>query len=122
MSDNKYYLPWNDDSLIWGSNPYVWSEVFVVIHVAQAVGGGGGGLILDPKNPWKDVLDQLREKKVPDKTAKNFLRVVAKVNGITTESRKPLSEIEKKIQVKHIRKTFETFNQKVEVKVKNIRN
>lgn len=121
MSQKKEYLPWNNDSLVWGTVEYIWSEVAIIIEVSEILGGGGGGLILDPENPWKDIIDKLREKRVEEKKQKEFLKIVTKVNGIITSDRKPISSIERKIKVDHIRKTFETFGQKVEVKVKNIR-
>jgi hypothetical protein len=120
MSGEKIYFLWNNDELFWNTTEYVWSDVAIVIQVASS-GGGGGGLILDPNNPWKSVLDKLKEEKIEKKVSDEFLKIVAKVNGLVISEKKEINRIEKKIKIHHIKKTFETFGQKVEVKVKNIR-
>lgn len=120
MGQQKFYLAWNYDSLIWGSNDYIWSEVFIIIEIGQSL--GGGGLALPTENPWKTVLDELRKKGVSEEKSKVFLQVIARVNGLVKTETKNLSDdIEKHVTVDHIRKTFDTFGQKVEVKVKNIK-
>ena len=120
MSKQKYYLPWNGDSIIWGSNDYIWNEVFILIEVSTAL-GGGGGIILPTKNPWEEVIKKLREIDYPKEKAKIFLQVITRVNGIVKSETKTVDDIEKKITVDHIRKTFEAYGQKVQVTVKNVK-
>jgi hypothetical protein len=121
MGNQKVYLQWNNDSLIWNLNDYVWSEVFIIIQVGTAV-GGGGGLVLPKNNPWDEVKKVLKEKEFPEEKIESFLQVVAKVNGLVTKQTKKQESIEKLVQIKHIRKTFEQFGQKVNVEVKNVKN
>ena len=120
MSGEKVYFLWNNDGLVWSTADYVWSDVAIVIQVATA-GGGAGGMLLDPENPWKSVLDKLREERVEKKVSDEFLRIVAKVNGLVISDQQQINRLEKKIKVNHIKKTFEAFGQKVEVRVKNIK-
>jgi hypothetical protein len=122
MGQQKIYLNWNYDDLIWGSNNYVWSEVYILIQVAEAISGGGGGLILPQKDQTWDELDKfLTKKKFAEDKKKQFLSIIARVNGLVKTEVKDLDAVKKKITVKHIKKTFEEFGQKVEVTVKNVK-
>lgn len=118
--EDKIWLQWNNDSLVWGSNDYIWSQVYIVIQVAAAF-GGGGGLALPKENPWNEIEKKLKELRFPEKKKQTFLEVVARVNGLVTKETKTLEDVKKSVSVDHIRKTFETFGQKVEVKVKNVK-
>ena len=120
MASKKIYLQWNHDSLIWDQNDYTWSEVFIVIQIADAI-SGGGGIVINPNKPWESFVDEIKDKKIPEEVQRNFLIVVARVNGLLTSDKKVIDNVEKAIKVKHIRKTFDAFGQKVEVKVKNIK-
>ena len=122
MATKKIWLQWNNDSIIWGSNDYIWSEVFIMIQIGESFGGGSGGLILPKKEPWKEVEKQLDDKKFTEEDKKLFLQVIARVNGLVTSEVKTVdNSLKKSITVDHIKKTFNAFGQKVEVKVKNVK-
>jgi len=123
MSEIKIWLLWNNDTIIWGDNPFVWSEVYVIQKITESYGGGGGGgLILPNKNPWRDLEKKLKKDNFSEDERKIFLQVVARINGIVTSEVKTVDkDLKKQITVEHIKKTLESFGQKVEVKVKNIK-
>ena len=122
MANKKLWLPWNYDTLVWGSNDYIWSEVFIMVQLGETFGGSAGGLLLPRKNPWQDVEKQLDDKKFSEDDKKLFLQVIARVNGLVSSDVKTIdSSLKKTITVDHIRKTFSAFGQKVEVKVKNVK-
>lgn len=70
MAQVKKYLTWDQTEypIEWDNNPYTWEEVFVLIEVAQAVGGGH----LSPHDAYKHLSDE--KKKV-------IIKVIAKVKG-----------------------------------------
>jgi hypothetical protein len=107
MSEQRIYLNWNDDSLYWSGGPkdYVWSEVYVVVRVAEAFGGGGGGVILNRKNPIEDI-EKLTNKKIADE----FKRIVIRVNGLEKVKDKAR---EPRVTAHHIKKTFQHFGIRV---------
>ena len=122
MATKKIWLQWNNDSIIWGSTEYIWSEVFIIIQIAEAFGGGAGGLLLPKKEPWKEVEKKLDDKKFTEEDKKLFLQVIARVNGLVSSEVKTVdSSLKKSITVDHIKKTLNAFGQKVEVKVKNVK-
>jgi hypothetical protein len=120
MSQEKIYLQWNNDTLVWGTSEYIWSEVYIIIQIAEAV-GGGGGMLLPKKGAWNDLEKMLDDKKISTEQKKIFLQVIARVNGLTTSRVKSVSSLKKKITVDHIKNTFNAFGQKVEVKIKNVK-
>ena len=81
MPQQKIYLQWNYDSIIWGFNDYIWSEVYILINIGTSF-GGGGGLVLPNKNPWKDVEKQFKEKEFTEEDTKKFLEIVVLMVGI----------------------------------------
>jgi len=121
MSQEVVWLLWNNDSLIWGENDYIWSEVFIVIEVGAALGGGGGGFLLPTHDTWDEIDRNLTKKKFVEQKKRQFLQIVARVNGLVTSEVKDIDSIKKKITVKHIKKTFEAYGHKVEIKVKNVK-
>lgn len=122
MSEIKIWLLWNNDTLVWGDNPFIWSEVYVIQKVTDSFSGGGGGLLLPNKNSWKDLEQQLKDKDFSKEERKIFLHVIARVNGLVKSEVKTIDpNVKKEITVEHIRKTLESFGQKVEVKIKNIK-
>lgn len=121
MSEIKIWLLWNNETIIWGDNPFIWSEVYVIQRVTESF-GGGGGLLLPNNNPWKDLERQLKDKEFTKEERKIFLQVIARVNGLVKSEVKTIDpNVKKEITVEHIKKTLETFGQKVEVKIKNIK-
>jgi len=109
----KIYLDWNNDSLWWvggpsgppGSVDYIWSEVYIVIEVANTLAAGG---YLQEDHQW----DWL-EKKLPPKVSEEFKKIVIKVNDLSKERNDDI-----KITVDHIIKTFTHYGVKVDVKWK----
>ena len=122
MATKKIWLQWNNDTIVWSANDYIWSEVFIVINIVDSMGGSAGGLLLPKKNPWKEVEKQLDDKKFTEEDKKIFLQVIARVNGLVSSEVKTIdSSLKKSITVDHIKKTLNAFGQKVEVKVKNVK-
>lgn len=104
----RVYLPWNDDTVYWsaGEIDYVWSEVYIIVEVADVLGG-----YLPEDHTW----DWL-EKKIEKGKLEEFKRIVIKVNGEEKEKG------DFKIGISEIRKTFEhygfpTRKEKIGVKV-----
>jgi hypothetical protein len=95
----KFYLPWNDDSLYWsaGDTDYIWSEVYIVEGVASSVEMSGGYLPDDHTWDWL-------EKKIEKSHVEEFKRIVIKVNGLEKEKKENI-----KIGISEITKTFEHF-------------
>ena len=119
MEDGKYYLPWNFDTLVWGTTDYIWSEAYIVSQIAA---GSGGAINLPLSDTWNEVEKQLTKKKITQEQQKVFLRVVARVNGLTkTEEKAVDADLKKIITIKHIRNTFQEFGHKVEVTVKKVK-
>ena len=87
----------------------------------EALGGGGGGVLLPGTGTWKEVEKKLDDEKVPEETKRLFIQIIARVNGLVKSETKYSDSIKKKITVDHIKKTFEAYGQKVEVTVKNIK-
>lgn len=111
MSEKRIYLSWNNDSLFFsgGASDYVWSEVYIVMQVAESFGGGagGGGVIFNSKDPIEEI-----EKKLGRKTAQEFKRIVIRVNGlekIKDKSREP------NVTARHIKNTFQHFGIRVQL-------
>jgi hypothetical protein len=113
MAQKKVWLNWNDDRIWWngpnsgpdGTIDFIWSEVFIIIEVGEAIGGGGVGGLIPDKDPW-DWIDKKIEKKVEKEKREKFKQIVIRVNGI--EKVKKEGD-EPKITVDHIRNTFNYF-------------
>ena len=95
----KFYLPWNDDSVYWsaGDTDYVWSEVYILVGVASSVDMAGGYLPDDHTWDWL-------EKKIEKSHVEEFKRIVIKVNGLEKEKKENI-----KIGISEISKTFEHY-------------
>ena len=117
MSQQKIWLNWNDDRVWWngpnagpeGTIDFIWSEVYIIIEVGEAMGGGGGGL-RPQRDPW-DWLDKKLEKRIEKEKREKFKKIIIKVNGIEKEKK----EEEPVITVDHIRNTFNYFGVKVKL-------
>lgn len=69
MTQTKQYLTWEQTQypIQWDNNPYTWEEVFVLIEIAEQIGGGGN---------YQDVYKHLEPKK-----KKVLIKLIAKVKG-----------------------------------------
>jgi hypothetical protein len=106
MSQQKVWLKWSYDSIVWGNNPYIWSEVYILINVGMEY-GGGGGMVLNPAKPWKDLDKQLKQKKFTAKDRAKLLELVVRVNGLVkSEVREIDDSVEKRITIDHIKNTL----------------
>ena len=110
MLQERIWLKWNLNDIIWSNNPYLWSEVYIVQVVTQGISqGGGGGSFSTRKNKvWTDVRKQIRKAGIDDETASKFLEIVVKVNDVTNKEVRELSEkdLNKMITVEHIKNTI----------------
>ncbi len=75
MTQVKQYLTWDQTTypIQWDNNPYTWDEVFVLIEVAQAGGGGNYG----------QAYQRLEKKK-----KKTLIKLIARVRGEEFEEEK----------------------------------
>ena len=106
-------LTWSQSEypIVWSSNSYTWNDVSVTTFVADAIGGGSGGIILTKKS-ISDVA-----KKHPTEF-ENFVKIVCKVNNldyVTIKQRK----VKPIVLMGEIKRTFEEVI-KATVTVKNI--
>lgn len=79
MAQVKQYLTWDQTEypIQWDNNPYTWDEVFILLEVAQAAGGGG----------YQQAYQKLdKEKK------KKLIRLIAKVKGEEFKEEKYVQE------------------------------
>jgi hypothetical protein len=106
MAQQKIWLKWTYPGIIWGNNAYIWSEVYILINVAESMGGGGGGIVLNNKRPWKDVEKTLKKKNFSEEDRKKFLEVVVRINGISKKEVRELDELKKLVTVEHIKNTL----------------
>lgn len=115
MPQQKVYLNWNYDSIIWGSNDYIWSEVYILINIGENFGGGGGGLLLNKNEPWRDVEKQLKKKKFTEEDTRKFLEIVVRVNGLNKTEVREINTLKKSITVDHIKNTIATVAPSIKV-------
>ncbi len=108
----KIYLNWDDARVYWsgGEIDFIWSEVYIIEEVANAISRGGGGGML----PDNEALKWLKDK-IDPKTVEKFKRIAIRVNGL-----EKIKEEGKEIIVTadHIRNTLRAFGIKVSVEVK----
>jgi len=108
MPQQKVYLSWNYDSIIWGSNDYIWSEAYILINIGENFAGGGGGLLLNKNEPWRDVEKQLKKKKFTEEDTRKFLEIIVRVNGLNKTEVREINTLKKSITVDHIKNTIAT--------------
>lgn len=120
MSEIKIYLPWNSDEAgVWSLNNFIWSEVYIVEKIAGAF---SDGLTLKRKITWDHLEKELDKKDFTKKEKQTFLKVIAKVNGLTTTNVKKIdASIKRQITVDHVRNTFRSFGHKIDVKVNKVK-
>lgn len=106
----KIWLKWNLNSIVWGNNDYIWSEVYIIQKIMEAAAGGGGGgrFFINKKDPWKDLEKKAKKGGADDEEIKKFLEIVVRVNGIENKETRELTEAElsKAITVDHIKNTI----------------
>ena len=115
MTQQKVWLDWSDDRIWWsgpaagptGTIDFIWSEVYIIIEVGEAIGGGSGGF-MPQRDPW-EWIDKKIEKKVEKEKREKFKKIIIRVNGIE----KSKTDEEPVITVEHIRNTFNYFGVKV---------
>lgn len=94
MLQEKIWLKWNLNTIVWGNNPYMWSEVYIVQKVVEAVSGGGGGFGGRPGKMWSDIKKQIKKKGLNDEDVEKFLKVVVRVNDLTFDEYSTYTNIE----------------------------
>lgn len=115
MPQQQVYLSWNYDSIVWGSNDYIWSEVYILINVGETFGGGGGGLLLNKKEPWQDVEKQLKKKKFTEEDTHKFLEIIVRVNGLNKTEVREINLLKTLITVDHIKNTIAAISPSIKV-------
>lgn len=106
---------------MWRTTEYRWSEVYIVIRVAQTLSsGGGGGVVLSKAKTWDDLEKKLDKAKFTEKDKKKFLEVLVKVNGLDKTEIRELEDVKKKITIDHIKNTLTKVapNVKVSINIK----
>jgi hypothetical protein len=108
MGEIKEYFTWEGNTLIFGDQDgYKWETTYRIIQTAASAVEMSGGIKLDSMHHI--------EKALEPEEVKEFIRIVCEVNGkIYTENR--LKETKNKITVSDIKKTFDKFDIKIEVK------
>ena len=112
----KIYLPWSDPRVYWSGGPpgtidFVWSEVYILVEIGNAVGGAGG--FIPDEEPWKWL-----ENKVDRKVVDQFRKIVIRVNDLE-KTKEPDKEI--RVTAHHIKSTLNHFGINVNVEVKSLR-
>jgi len=107
MLQEKIWLKWKLNTIVWGNNDYIWSEVYIVQKVTEAV-GGGGGFGGRPGKTWSDIKKQIKQKGLNDEDVEKFLKVVVRVNDLTFDETRELTEkdLNKVITIEHIKNTI----------------
>ncbi len=78
MTQVKQYLTWDQTTypIQWDNNPYTWDEVFILLEIAQAGGGGYG-----------QAYQKLEKEK-----KKKLIKLIAKVRGEEFKEEKYVNE------------------------------
>jgi hypothetical protein len=98
MSSYKKYLPWNWPGITWGDNPYIWSEVFILIEKFAGAIAGGGSYKPPKKGPvWRSIEKTLKKKGYNDEEATRFLEVVVELNGLKKKEIREVDDLKKEI-------------------------
>ena len=107
MLQEKIWLKWKLNTIVWGDNNYIWSEVYIVQKVTESV-GGGGGFGGRPGKTWSDIKKQIKQKGLNDEDVEKFLKVVVRVNDLTFDETRELTEkdLNKVITIEHIKNTI----------------
>jgi hypothetical protein len=103
--NDKIWLKWNLNSIVWNDNPYLWNEVYIMQKVMEAVGGGGGGFWINPtsREQWRGIKKQLIKSGLSEDETKKFLDIVVRVNNLENKETREYSKIEKEITIEHIK-------------------
>jgi hypothetical protein len=111
----KIYLPWSDPRPYWSGGPpgtidFIWSEVYILVEVGNAIGGAGG--FIPDEEPWKWL-----ENKVDKKVVDQFRKIVIRVNNLE-KTKEPDKEI--KVTAHHIKSTLNQFGINVNVETRPV--
>lgn len=107
MSSYKKYLPWNWPGISWSDNPYIWSQVFILIEQFAGAVAGGGAFKAPKRGPvWRSIEKTLKKKGYSDEEATRFLEVVVEVNGLKKKEIREVDDMKKEITVDHIKNTL----------------
>ena len=106
----KIYTNWEDLHINWDQLDMTWDEVFTMMEVISKAGGSGWGSDQYKNNPWKRIVEEVKPE-----TAKNFLKIICNVNGISYEKIKEKKIENLKISVDKIEKTL---NEKLKIDIK----
>ena len=122
MEEQIQNFSWSSFPDQWGSSNYTWIDTYIVIKVASMIAGGGGGGFAGPRvgkilHPNKTIDDLKRG--LTDDEFEHFVKVVCKVNGISTEEIKKREDKKKPIvKIKEIENTIEkVISPKITVKM-----
>ena len=112
----KIYLPCSDPRVYWSGGPpgtidFVWSEVYILVEIGNAVGGAGG--FIPDEDPWRWL-----ENKVDRKVVDQFRKIVIRVNDLE-KTKEPDREI--RVTAHHIKSTLNQFGINVNVEMKPLR-
>lgn len=114
----KIYLDWNDpEGRVWwsggppGTIDFIWSEVYILIEVGNAIGTAGG--YIPEQDPWEWL-----ERKVDKKVADQFRKIVIRVNGLEKTRDRDKEPV---VTAYHIKNTLNQFGIKVNVEVSPLR-
>jgi hypothetical protein len=103
--NKKVWLTWNGLNTEWSKIKINWEDLFVLIEVSQG-GGGAGGILVNAREVWKSVDQDLKRREFDEEKRKRFLKIVVEVNGLKKNESRSLNELKKAITVDHIKNTL----------------
>jgi len=114
MADSKVWLVWNRDSFVWNKVTLSWEDAFV-IDLLGGYKGGAPSFLLDKKNPWKSLDDDLAKNGAPEEVRDKLLEVIIRVNGLDKKVTRLFETTNPTITVDHIQKTIAASGRIVKV-------
>lgn len=109
--NKKIYTNWENLNINWEQLDMTWEDIFTIIEVISKIGGNNWGNEQFKNNPWKKIVNE-----VNPEIAKNFLKIVCKVNDIPYEKIKEKKLDSLKISINNIEKTL---MEKLKINIKN---
>lgn len=114
MTQQKYYLDWQEVDSNWEDIGVYWEDFYILIEVADIIKGGGNYSEYVKGNPWKKISQKIGEEKT-----KKFIKIFCRINELDYE--KVIEKNSKiKVTVSHFEKVFQNIpNTKIpNVKIK----